>query len=86
MPFTTSEPEIMLSLNELARKANISYPTMLKLASNGIIKPDAYSGRTLLFKSSRWEELRRAIRESLYGYGGYVRAQFDRPDHPLCLH
>ncbi|MEA3213315.1 MAG: hypothetical protein QOE70_6372 [Chthoniobacter sp.] len=66
---TTSAPEQYLSLNELARKANISYPTALRLAAAKIIEPDAFTGRTGLYKASRWEELRQIIRDNVIPYG-----------------
>ncbi len=64
MPATPA-PERYLSLNEVARKFDISYPTALKLYANGTLKPDAHQGRTALFKASRSEELRKIIRTNV---------------------
>ena len=87
MAFTKSAPETFLSLSQVARKADISYPTALKLLSEKKLIPDARtSSGTWLFKASRWDELRRILRENLYHYGAhYVRVQYDAPDHPLNL-
>ena len=79
-------PETYLSLNELGRRANISYPTALKLVANKVIAPDAYQGRTALFKASRWEELRKTIRENVIDYSARDAARFVLDaQHPLNI-
>lgn len=65
---TQSAPERYLSLNEVARTFEISYPTALKLYASGVLKPDAHQGRTALFKASRSEELRKTIRANVITY------------------
>lgn len=69
----TSSPENLLTLNQLAGQVGVSYPTALKLVTEGVIKPDATTGRMALFKASRVEELRQTIRKSIRNYGyGYI--------------
>lgn len=86
MPTTTSAPEQYLSLSELSRKAGISYPTALKLVANGVITPDAHQGRTALFRASRWESLRKTIKDNVITYSPRDAAAFVRDArHPLNL-
>lgn len=69
---TSTPPESYLSLNQLAARVGVSYPTALKLVTEEVIKPDATTGRMALFKESRVEELRSTIRQSVRSYGfGY---------------
>jgi hypothetical protein len=84
MPFTSSAPQKLISLSEVARRANISIATAVKLANNGILKPDAYAGRTYLYRETRWEELREAIRQNVISYSPRDYADYMlNPTHPL---
>lgn len=47
----------LLSLNELSRKADVPYPNVLTSVRTGELRPDAVSGRFLLFNENRLPEL-----------------------------
>jgi hypothetical protein len=53
----------------------------MRLAADGILKPDGHVGRMGIYKASRWEELRQIIRENViyYGVGSFIT----NPEHPL---
>lgn len=80
----TSSPENLLTLNQLAGQVGVSYPTALKLVTEGVIQPDATAGRMSLFKASKVEELRQTIRKNVrnygYGYFGWKQRSIPGPD------
>lgn len=47
----------LLSLNELSRKTDVPYSTLLELTRRGELCPDALSSRFMLFNESRLGEI-----------------------------
>ena len=61
MRTSAKEPERLLSLNELSRELNITWPRALELARVGVLSPDFVASQSHLFRLSRIPELRRAV-------------------------
>ncbi len=51
----------LLSANELARKIDVPYQTLIRMVRAGEIIPDAVSGRFYLFNKARLSEIVAAI-------------------------
>jgi hypothetical protein len=68
-----AQPEPVVSLSELARLTNISWPRALAMHQAGLLKPDVVSSHGFWFKKSRLAELQ-AIVERPFGISKAIRA------------
>ena len=64
--------ERFVSLSELSRLANVTGSRIIQLHDAGVVKHDAVSGNSFLFRADRVEELTRTIRN--YGLEKSIRA------------
>jgi hypothetical protein len=57
----TPKPTELLSLNELSRKLDMSYPHALNLHERGLLPPDFVAKKIFLYRPSRLPELHELI-------------------------
>jgi len=58
----TPKPKELLSLNELSRKLDISYPHALDLFERGVLSPDFVARKIFLYRPERVPQLAELIR------------------------
>ena len=60
-PTLENMPEELLTLNQLHRKLDISYPKVLQLVKEKVLPPDFTNQASYLFRASRLPEIKATV-------------------------